>query len=92
MLNKNSMPTLFSALWSIYNSIYIYEDVLVLFGAMFTIILVIWKEYYSSGFASLVMFYSTFNTPVFVYWMLFNFFVFENTLTSNERCIYYSKI
>ena len=91
LLNENAKTALFSVLCSAFNSVYM-RLYCVLFGAVFTTILVIWKNSYSSGFASLVMFYSTFNTPVYVFWMLYNFFVFENTLVSVERCIYYSKI
>jgi ATP-binding cassette subfamily C (CFTR/MRP) protein 1 len=91
LINENCKPTLFSVLCSAYNSVYM-RIFCVLFGAVFTTVIVIWRNSYSSGFASLVMFYSTFNTPVFVFWMLYNFFVLENTLVSVERCIYYSKM
>jgi ABC-type multidrug transport system fused ATPase/permease subunit len=91
LINDNCKPTLFSVLCSAYNSVYM-RLFCVLFGAVFTTVIVVWKNSYSSGFASLVMFYSTFNTPVFVFWMLYNFFVLENTLVSVERCIFYSKM
>ena len=91
LINDNCKPNLFSVLCSAFNSVYM-RLFCVLFGAVFTTVIVIWKNSYSSGFASLVMFYSTFNTPVFVFWMLYNFFVLENTLVSVERCIFYSKI